>query len=106
MQEEIGQPSAGLVSGKQKETSLEKRQKPVFYLGVGDYASADPGGGGKSRTSAGLYRNCRMWPALAACPEERLLKLWEGLGYYNRVPQYAEGGGDGNGAVRRDSAGG
>lgn len=24
-------------------------------------------------------------PALAACPEERLLKLWEGLGYYNRV---------------------
>lgn len=23
--------------------------------------------------------------ALAVCPEERLLKLWEGLGYYNRV---------------------
>lgn len=23
--------------------------------------------------------------ALAACPEEKLLKLWEGLGYYNRV---------------------
>lgn len=23
--------------------------------------------------------------SLAACPEERLLKLWEGLGYYNRV---------------------
>ena len=23
--------------------------------------------------------------ALAACPEERYLKLWEGLGYYNRV---------------------
>ncbi len=23
--------------------------------------------------------------ALARCPEERLLKLWEGLGYYNRV---------------------
>lgn len=23
--------------------------------------------------------------ALAACPEERLLKLWEGLGYYSRV---------------------
>lgn len=23
--------------------------------------------------------------ALAGCPEERLLKLWEGLGYYNRV---------------------
>ncbi len=24
-------------------------------------------------------------PALAECPEEKLLKLWEGLGYYNRV---------------------
>lgn len=24
-------------------------------------------------------------PALAACEEDRLLKLWEGLGYYNRV---------------------
>ena len=24
-------------------------------------------------------------PALAACPEEALLKLWEGLGYYSRV---------------------
>ena len=23
--------------------------------------------------------------ALAACPEDKLLKLWEGLGYYNRV---------------------
>lgn len=24
-------------------------------------------------------------PALAACPQERLLKLWEGLGYYSRA---------------------
>lgn len=24
-------------------------------------------------------------PSLAACPEDELLKLWEGLGYYNRV---------------------
>lgn len=24
-------------------------------------------------------------PSLAECPEDRLLKLWEGLGYYNRV---------------------
>ena len=23
--------------------------------------------------------------ALASCPEDQLLKLWEGLGYYNRV---------------------
>ena len=24
-------------------------------------------------------------PSLAACEEEKLLKLWEGLGYYSRV---------------------
>ena len=24
-------------------------------------------------------------PSLSSCPEDRLLKLWEGLGYYNRV---------------------
>lgn len=28
--------------------------------------------------------------ALAACPEEKLLKLWEGLGYYNRVRNMQE----------------
>lgn len=29
-------------------------------------------------------------PELAACPEEKLLKLWEGLGYYNRVRNMQE----------------
>lgn len=28
--------------------------------------------------------------ALAACPQEKLLKLWEGLGYYNRVRNMQE----------------
>ena len=28
--------------------------------------------------------------ALAECPEERLLKLWEGLGYYNRIRNMQE----------------
>lgn len=28
--------------------------------------------------------------ALASCPEEKLLKLWEGLGYYNRVRNMQE----------------
>ena len=28
--------------------------------------------------------------ALAECPEEKLLKLWEGLGYYNRVRNMQE----------------
>ena len=26
--------------------------------------------------------------SLAECPEEKLLKLWEGLGYYNRVRKF------------------
>lgn len=29
-------------------------------------------------------------PSLAGCPEEQLLKLWEGLGYYNRVRNMQE----------------
>lgn len=29
-------------------------------------------------------------PSLARCPEEKLLKLWEGLGYYNRVRNMQE----------------
>lgn len=28
--------------------------------------------------------------ALAQCPQEQLLKLWEGLGYYNRVRNMQE----------------
>ncbi len=28
--------------------------------------------------------------ALAQCPQDRLLKLWEGLGYYNRVRNMQE----------------
>ena len=28
--------------------------------------------------------------SLAKCPEEKLLKLWEGLGYYNRVRNMQE----------------
>ena len=29
-------------------------------------------------------------PSLAECPKEKLLKLWEGLGYYNRVRNMQE----------------
>ena len=35
-------------------------------------------------------------PALAVCPEEKLLKLWEGLGYYSRV-RNMQAGSQGNG---------
>ena len=32
-----------------------------------------------------LSETCPISPALAACEENRLTKLWEGLGYYSRV---------------------
>lgn len=32
-----------------------------------------------------LRRLCRTFDPLPECPEDKLLKLWEGLGYYNRV---------------------
>lgn len=34
---------------------------------------------------SGLPRQLPDAKALAVCPEDELLKLWEGLGYYNRV---------------------
>ena len=33
--------------------------------------------------------------SLADCPQEKLLKLWEGLGYYNRVRNMQEAAQDG-----------
>ena len=53
-------------------------------VGFGDHAPADESGGGK----AVFERFTTALPdakALAVCPEDELLKLWEGLGYYNRV---------------------
>ena len=43
--------------------------------------------------------------ALAAAPEDKLLKMWEGLGYYNRGAQFAAGGPGGGGALWRPGAG-
>ena len=37
--------------------------------------------------------------ALAAAPEETLLKLWEGLGYYNRVRNMGKDSGTDHGTV-------
>ena len=38
---------------------------------------------------------------LAALPEDALMKLWQGLGYYSRAPEPAEGGPADHGSVRR-----
>ena len=39
--------------------------------------------------------------ALASVEEDRLLKLWEGLGYYNRGPQFKSCGVSDYGTIRR-----
>lgn len=63
---------------------MERSEECLLYLGVGDYASAD-----QSRSCKPYFlRFIGELPdvkALAECPEEKLMKLWEGLGYYNRV---------------------
>lgn len=53
-------------------------------LGIGNYAAADKGRGGKRVLCTFPFALPEV-KDLAECPEERLLKLWEGLGYYNRV---------------------
>ena len=53
-------------------------------MGIGDYASADK----VEAVKPYFQRFIGELPdvqALAECPEEKLMKLWEGLGYYNRV---------------------
>ena len=63
---------------------MEGRTDTVPGVGVGDYVAADASGSGKPY----FERFTKRLPdveALAECPEDELLKLWEGLGYYNRV---------------------
>lgn len=63
---------------------MEGRTDTVPGVGVGDYVAADASGSSKPY----FERFTKRLPdveALAECPEDELLKLWEGLGYYNRV---------------------
>lgn len=59
-------------------------------MGVGDYAAANQSGGSETLFSEIYHRTPRDIQSLAECPEEKLLKLWEGLGYYNRVRNMQE----------------
>lgn len=58
-------------------------------MGVGDYAAANQSGGSETLFSE-IYHRTPDIQSLAECPEEKLLKLWEGLGYYNRVRNMQE----------------
>ena len=53
-------------------------QQSLFYMGIGDYASADTGGYGNSVFQS-FYREFSYRAALAEAPEEDVLKNWEGL---------------------------
>lgn len=63
---------------------MERESDTLPRMGVGNYVTADPSRGSKPY----FERFTKELPDLrhlAECDEERLLKLWEGLGYYNRV---------------------
>lgn len=63
---------------------MERTDQRLSCVGVRDYAAADKSGGGE----AVLRRFLNALPTvkdLAEAEEDQLLKLWEGLGYYNRV---------------------
>lgn len=61
-----------------------RRTRAISYLGLRDHAPANTGRYRYSllRAIFGLVSNGR---GLACADEERLLKAWEGLGYYSRV---------------------
>ena len=73
-----------LVQERKAESSVAQGGDGVSCMGIGDHAATDKSRGGK----AFYARFLAAFPEiedLARAPEEKLLKLWEGLGYYNRV---------------------
>lgn len=56
----------------------------VQGVGIGDHAATDARRGG-ARVLSRFLKELPTVQDLAACEEEKLLKLWEGLGYYSRV---------------------
>lgn len=51
---------------------------------VGDHAAADESGSSK-RILQNVLQELPTIEALAEVDDDRLMKLWEGLGYYNRA---------------------
>ena len=73
-----------MVSGEQEDPPLERGTDP-YYIWISEIMLQ------QTRVEAVKPYFSRFIQALptvedlAVCPEEQLLKLWEGLGYYNRV---------------------
>lgn len=63
---------------------MEKGSRSLPYMGVRNHAAADPRRGGAGILSP-LDGSAPTVRDLAESEEETLLKLWQGLGYYNRV---------------------
>lgn len=72
-----------MVSGESERSSVAEACECVSGLDFRDYAAADESGSVKSYYTRFLEELPDI-KALAEVPEDRLLKLWEGLGYYNR----------------------
>lgn len=70
---------------RQNKRSLPWRDRHnAYYTWVSEIMLQQTSGGSEAIFSQ-VHRRTSDPAALAECPEEKLLKLWEGLGYYNRV---------------------
>ena len=84
MQEEIVSPLLGWYQENKRELPWRKDRNP-YFIWVSEIMLQQTRVEAVKPYFRRFIQELPDVPALAACPEERLLKLWEGLGYYNRV---------------------
>ena len=84
MQEEIVSPLLGWYQENKRELPWRKDRNP-YFIWVSEIMLQQTRVEAVKPYFRRFVQELPDVPALAACPEERLLKLWEGLGYYNRV---------------------
>ena len=84
MLEEIVEPLLSWYQENKRELPWRADPTPYHLWGFRNYAPADQGRGTRDLYARFLEALPRI-EDLARCPQEKLLKLWEGLGYYNRV---------------------
>ena len=70
---------------KEKRTLPWREQRNPYYIWVSEIMLQQTRVEAVKPYFQRFIRELPAVKALAVCPEEKLLKLWEGLGYYNRV---------------------
>ena len=84
MQEEIVSPLLGWYQENKRDLPWRKDRNP-YFIWVSEIMLQQTRVEAVKPYFRRFIQELPDVPALATCPEERLLKLWEGLGYYNRV---------------------